>query len=75
MPLGLVSSRRGARSSSYEGREQMAGAAWAMEKLYKDREAAGQVGRVLEVVEMRGADSGPVCASDPLLCCRLVGRC
>jgi len=53
----------------------MAGAAWAMEKLYKDREAAGQVGRVLEVVEMRGADSGPVCASDPLLCCRLVGRC
>jgi len=55
----------------------MAGAAWAVDKLYKDREAAGQpeVGRVLEVVEMRGADSGPVCASDPLLCCRLVGPC
>lgn len=35
---------------------EMAGAAWAVEKLYKERKAAGQVGRALEVVEMPGAN-------------------
>jgi len=35
---------------------EMAGAAWAVEKLYKEREVAGQVGRVLDVVEMPGAN-------------------
>ena len=35
---------------------EMAGAAWAVEKLYKEREAMGQVGRVLEVVEMPHAN-------------------
>ena len=35
---------------------EMAGAAWAVEKLYKEHEAVGQVGRVLEVVEMPGAN-------------------
>jgi hypothetical protein len=35
---------------------EMAGAAWAVERLYKEREAAGQVGRALEVVEMPGAN-------------------
>ena len=34
----------------------MAGAAWAVEKLYREREAVGQVGRALEVVEMPGAN-------------------
>lgn len=35
---------------------EMAGAAWAVEKLYKEHEAVGHVGRVLEVVEMPGAN-------------------
>ena len=35
---------------------ESAGAAWAVEKLYKEREAVGQVGRTLEVVEMPGAN-------------------
>ena len=35
---------------------EMAGAAWSVEKLYKEHEAVGQVGRVLEVVEMPGAN-------------------
>lgn len=35
---------------------EMAGAAWAVEKLYKEHEALGQVGRVLEVREMPGAN-------------------
>src|SRR6266404_782867 len=35
---------------------EMAGAAWAVEKLYKEHKAIGQVGRVLEVVEMPGAN-------------------
>jgi hypothetical protein len=34
---------------------EMVGAAWAVEKVYKEREAAGQ-GRTLEVVEMPGAN-------------------
>jgi hypothetical protein len=34
----------------------MAGAAWVVEKLYEKREVAGRVGRVLEVVEMPGAN-------------------
>jgi len=35
---------------------EMVGAAWAVEKVYKRCEAAGQVGRRLEVVEMPGAN-------------------
>jgi len=35
---------------------EMVGAAWAVERLYKEREAVGQVGRTLEVVEMPGAN-------------------
>jgi hypothetical protein len=35
---------------------EMAGAAWAVEGLYKEREAVGQVGRMLEVVEMPDAN-------------------
>jgi hypothetical protein len=35
---------------------EMVGAAWAVEKVYKEREAVGQVGRTLEVVEMPGAN-------------------
>jgi len=35
---------------------EMVGAAWAVEKVYKEREATGQVGRTLEVVEMPGAN-------------------
>jgi hypothetical protein len=35
---------------------EMVGAAWTVEKLYKEKEAAGQVGRTLEVVEMPGAN-------------------
>ena len=35
---------------------EMAGAAWAVERLYKEREATGQVGRSLEVLEMPGAN-------------------
>jgi len=38
---------------------EMAGAAWAVEKLYKEHEVAGQVGRALEVVEMPGANHFP----------------
>ncbi len=35
---------------------EMVGAAWAVEKVYKEREATGQAGRTLEVVEMPGAN-------------------
>jgi hypothetical protein len=35
---------------------EMAGAAWAVEKMYKEREASGKVGRTLEVVEMPEAN-------------------
>ena len=35
---------------------EMAGAAWAVEKVYKECEASGRVGRALEVVEMPGAN-------------------
>ena len=35
---------------------EMAGAAWAVEKAYKECEVTGQVGRTLEVVEMPGAN-------------------
>jgi len=31
---------------------EMVGAAWALEKLYKERKALGKVGRLLEVVEI-----------------------
>jgi hypothetical protein len=34
----------------------MVGAAWAVEKVYKECEAARQAGRTLEVVEMPGAN-------------------
>jgi hypothetical protein len=34
----------------------MAGAAWAMERLYKERKAVGKVGRLLKVVEMPGVN-------------------
>jgi len=37
-------------------------------KLYKDGETAGNVGRVLEVVEMLGWCHRSVRASDPLSC-------
>jgi len=35
---------------------EMVGAAWALEKLYKERKAVGKVGRLLEVVEMPDAN-------------------
>ena len=35
---------------------EMAGAAWAVEKVYKECEASGRAGRALEVVEMPGAN-------------------
>lgn len=35
---------------------EMVGAAWAVESLYKERKAAGKVGRSLKVVEMPGAN-------------------
>ena len=35
---------------------EMVGAAWAMERLYKEKKAVGKVGRLLEVVEMPGAN-------------------
>ena len=35
---------------------EMVGAAWALEKLYKERKAVGKVGRSLEVVEMPAAN-------------------
>jgi hypothetical protein len=35
---------------------EMVGAAWAVERLYKEGKAAGKVGRSLEVVEMPGAN-------------------
>jgi hypothetical protein len=35
---------------------EMVGAAWAMEKLYQEREAVGQVCRTLEIVEIPGAN-------------------
>ncbi|KAI0265827.1 hypothetical protein BC834DRAFT_154529 [Gloeopeniophorella convolvens] len=38
---------------------EMAGAAWAVERLYQEREDAGEVGRTLEVVEMPGANHFP----------------
>ncbi|KAN0126498.1 Alpha/Beta hydrolase fold [Russula decolorans] len=38
---------------------EMVGAAWAVEKVYKECEAVGQVGRTLEVVEMPGANHFP----------------
>jgi hypothetical protein len=34
----------------------MAGAAWAMERLYKERKAVGKVRRSLKVVEMPGVN-------------------
>ena len=35
---------------------EMVGAAWAVERLYKEKRAAGKVGRPLEVVEMPSAN-------------------
>ena len=35
---------------------EMVGAAWSMERLYKERKAVGKVGRSLEVMEMPGAN-------------------
>lgn len=35
---------------------EMVGAAWAVEKVYKESEAVGLVGRTLEIVEMPGAN-------------------
>jgi hypothetical protein len=35
---------------------EMVGAAWGIERLYKERKAVGKVGRSLEVVEMPGAN-------------------
>jgi len=35
---------------------EMVGAAWALEKLYKERKAVGKVGRSLEVMEMPAAN-------------------